>query len=100
MVFIMAGLVGCASRTADYSMPVDPPEAFSAGGTGNIPEQWQQGFLQHFTKFVDRRYQPFLGACLRNRYMTLSSAVTLLVVMEAYGYSDHMGMIMIPGLDR
>ena len=56
----------------------------------------QQWFLGQFRRFMEKVYRPFLGLCLRNRYITLSAAVTLLVVIGAYGYSDHMGMIMMP----
>lgn len=56
----------------------------------------QQAFLQHFKRFVNEHYRPFLFLCLRFRYITLSIATTLLVVVGAYAYSDHMGMIMMP----
>lgn len=59
-------------------------------------ERWQQSFSKHFQRVVDRYYRPFLKICLRNRYITLSAAVALLVVVGGYGYSDHMGMIMMP----
>ena len=63
---------------------------------GRTLHGWQQAFLERFKRFVDRRYRPFLALCLRNRYVTLSVAVTLLVIVGGYGYSDHMGMIMMP----
>jgi multidrug efflux pump subunit AcrB len=45
---------------------------------------------------VDRYYRRFLDLCLRNRYITLSLALSLLLVVGGYGYSGHMGMIMMP----
>ena len=63
---------------------------------GRKVERWQQRFARGFDRFVDRRYRPLLEACLRNRYVTLTAAVTLLAVVGAFGYSDHMGMIMMP----
>jgi len=57
---------------------------------------WQQSFAQLFNRFVDRYYRRFLDLCLRWRYVTLSCAVALLLVVGGYGYSDHMGMIMMP----
>ncbi|WP_225000309.1 efflux RND transporter permease subunit [Cesiribacter sp. SM1] len=59
-------------------------------------EQWQEAFSKHFQKFVDHYYRPLLKRGLQNRYITLSAAVTLLVVVGGYGYSDHMGIIMMP----
>ncbi len=59
-------------------------------------ERWQQAFARRFNHFVDAYYRPFLELCLQFRYVTLSTAVTLLVVVAGYGYSDHMGMIMMP----
>jgi len=56
----------------------------------------QQRFADGFQGFVDRYYRAFLGFCLRNRYITLSAALGLLIVVGGYGYSDHMGMIMMP----
>ena len=41
-------------------------------------------------------YRPFLDLCLKYRYITLSAAVTLLLIVGGYGYSGHMGMIMMP----
>lgn len=58
--------------------------------------RWQQPLARRFDGFVDRRYRAFLELCLRNRYVTLSAAVALLVVVGGYGASDHMGTIMMP----
>ena len=59
-------------------------------------ERWQQAFARRFNHFVDTYYRPFLDLCLRFRYVTLSTAVALLLMVGGYGYSDHMGMIMMP----
>jgi multidrug efflux pump subunit AcrB len=59
-------------------------------------EAWQQAFADRFNHFVDTHYRWFLDRCLHRRYITLSTAVTLLVVVGGYGYSDHMGMILMP----
>lgn len=63
---------------------------------GEKLHNWQQAFARKFNHFIDTRYRSFLDLCLRNRYVTLSSAVALLIVVGGYGYSDHMGMIMMP----
>ena len=59
-------------------------------------ESWQRSFAKGFDRFIDRRYRPFLDLCLQYRYITLSAAVTLLLIVGGYGYSGHMGMIMMP----
>ncbi len=59
-------------------------------------ERWQQAFARRFNHFVDTYYRRFLEICLRNRYVTLSTAIALLIIVGGYGYSDHMGMIMMP----
>jgi multidrug efflux pump subunit AcrB len=60
--------------------------------------RWQQSFAHTFNQFVDQRYRAFLDLCIRNRYVTVTSAVTILLVVGGYGYSDHMGMVMMPEL--
>lgn len=59
-------------------------------------ERFQKHFAEGFERFVDRYYRPFLDRCLRFKYITLSIAVALLLIVGGYGYSDHMGMIMMP----
>ncbi|MFP4092544.1 MAG: efflux RND transporter permease subunit, partial [Cyclobacteriaceae bacterium] len=63
---------------------------------GRYLEPVQNGFSRYFNKFVDKYYRPFLELCLHHRYITLSAAVALLVVIGGFGYSDHMGIIMMP----
>ncbi len=59
-------------------------------------EGWQESFARGFDNLVEKRYRPLLDLCLKHRYITLSLAVTLLLVVGGYGYSGHMGMIMMP----
>lgn len=59
-------------------------------------EGWQQSFAKNFDRFVQTKYRPVLDVCLKHRYITLSSAIALLLVVGGYGYSGHMGMIMMP----
>ncbi len=63
---------------------------------GKQLHKWQQAFATRVKKFIDTKYRAFLELCLRNRYITLSTAIALLVVVGGYGYSDHMGMVMMP----
>lgn len=59
-------------------------------------ENWQESFAKGFNRIIDKYYRPFLDLCLRYRYISLSVAVALLLMVGGYGYSDHMGMIMMP----
>jgi multidrug efflux pump subunit AcrB len=68
----------------------------SATAIGRSVYSWQQAFGRSFNRFVDRVYRRFLHVCLRYRFITLSLAIGLLVVVGGYGASDHMGMIMMP----
>ena len=74
--------------------------AHSRGGgqtrAGSRLHRLQQAFAQRFSRGVERFYRPFLALCLRLRYITLATALTLLLVVGGYAYSDHMGMIMMP----
>lgn len=59
-------------------------------------KKWQQVFADRANYFVDNYYSAFLEWCLRNRYITLTAAVTLFIVVGGFGYSGHMGIIMMP----
>lgn len=63
---------------------------------GQHLHRWQQAFARRFNHFIDTYYRNFLDRCLRNRYITLSVAISLLAIIGGYGYSDHMGMVMMP----
>ena len=56
----------------------------------------QQKFANRFNRFINTYYRAFLDLCLKYRYITLSTAIALLVMVGGYGYSDHMGMVMMP----
>jgi multidrug efflux pump subunit AcrB len=60
------------------------------------PRRLQQWFARSFEQTRDRYYYPFLKKCIRNRYITISAAFALLLVVGGYGYSDHIGIIMMP----
>ena len=65
-------------------------------GFGRRIHAWQQTFSNGFSHFVDTRYRRLLDLCLRHRYITLSAAVSIFIVVAGYGTSGHMGMIMMP----
>ena len=58
--------------------------------------KYQQKFAKRFDGFVKNQYTPFLDFTLRHRYITLSTAIALFVIVGGYGLSDHMGIIMMP----
>ncbi|MBL7249034.1 efflux RND transporter permease subunit [Alloalcanivorax sp. C16-2] len=74
--------------------------AHSGRGTvtvyGRALHRVQRAFSQRFQALVERGYRPLLDRALAARYLTLSAAVTLMLVVGAYAVSDHMGMIMMP----
>ncbi|GGF24916.1 efflux RND transporter permease subunit [Echinicola rosea] len=59
-------------------------------------ESYQAKFAKGFEWFIDTYYHPFLDKCLEFKYITLSIAVGLLVMVGGYGLSDHMGIILMP----
>ncbi|MDF0752427.1 efflux RND transporter permease subunit [Marinobacter sp. 71-i] len=74
--------------------------AHSGRGSVTIYGHWMHGiqrvFSGGFEAVVNRVYRPLLDLALRFRYITLSAALTIMVVSGAYAISDHMGMIMMP----
>jgi multidrug efflux pump subunit AcrB len=63
---------------------------------GRALRRWQEGFARRADHFDQHHYRGCLDLCLRHRYVTLTAAVTLLLVVGSFGYSGHMGMIMMP----
>ncbi|AWW33345.1 AcrB/AcrD/AcrF family protein [Echinicola strongylocentroti] len=59
-------------------------------------ENYQGKFAKGFDWLIETYYHPFLDKCLEFKYITLSIAVGLLVVVGGYGLSDHMGIILMP----
>ena len=63
---------------------------------GGMIHRAQQAFARGFNRFVDRQYRAFLDLALKYRYITMTIATALLIIVGGYGASDHMGMIMMP----
>jgi len=63
---------------------------------GKNLHRWQQAFAKRVSHFINTYYRAFLDLCLQNRYITLSIAIAVLLVVGGYGYSDHMGVVMMP----
>ncbi|WP_075879782.1 efflux RND transporter permease subunit [Vreelandella massiliensis] len=74
--------------------------AHSGRGTVSLYGRWlhavQKAFSRGFTAVTERGYRPLLALSLRFRSITLTASFTLLLVVGAYAFSDHMGMIMMP----
>lgn len=63
---------------------------------GKAVHERQQIIANALNRFVENRYRPFIERCLKFRYVTISAAISALIIAGAYGASDHMGMIMMP----
>ena len=61
-------------------------------------EKGQQKIASAFDRFIQRVYEPLLDRCLRYRYITLSAALAILLLVSGYAWSDHMGMVLMPEL--
>ncbi len=59
----------------------------------------QQAFSRTFAGWVRNGYGPFLDFVLRHRYMTISCAFSILVVMLSLSLSGRMGMGMFPTVE-
>lgn len=66
------------------------------GKWGEMVHRRQQAFASGMNHIIHRHYGRLLGQMLRYRYVTLSGALALLVIVGAFGYSGHMAMIMMP----
>ncbi|MGJ8662241.1 MAG: efflux RND transporter permease subunit [Marinicella sp.] len=63
---------------------------------GQAVHKHQQKVATGFNHWVQQRYRPFIDRCIRHRYITISMAVSFLIVAGAYGVSGHMGIITMP----
>jgi multidrug efflux pump subunit AcrB len=59
----------------------------------------QARFSEFFGRLIHTRYGPFLDLALRNRFLTLSIGVALLVVTVAYVKSGRMGFELFPKVE-
>jgi len=62
-------------------------------------QRLQQAFSNGFSRLIETVYGPFLGLALRNRYVTLSVGVAILILTLAYVKSGRMGMILFPRIE-
>jgi multidrug efflux pump subunit AcrB len=59
----------------------------------------QQAFSRAYTRAIRKGYGPFLEFVLRHRYLTVSIAFTVLIIMLAYAMSGRMGMGLFPTVE-
>ncbi len=63
---------------------------------GQRVHEVQQRFAKGFTHFVNTHYRRLLEASLRFRYVTITAAIALFIVIGGFATSAHMGMILMP----
>ncbi len=59
----------------------------------------QQGFSNAFTRWVKNRYGPFLEFTLHHRYLTITAAISILMIMLSYALSGRMGFGLFPTVE-
>ncbi len=79
-------------------LPAHLAHAKAGGGSrvGRRLHGWQQRFSAAFSRWVDTRFEPFADACLRNRYLTMATALAILITAVGYVASGRMGMTLMP----
>ena len=82
-LFILPAHLGHASRW----------ERTRLAGWVNARQAW---FARGLERVVGGVFAPTLRRALHYRYVTVASALALLALVGGYGYSGHMGMIMMP----
>ncbi|HET8737222.1 MAG TPA: efflux RND transporter permease subunit, partial [Pricia sp.] len=83
-LFILPAHLGHLKKEAKKSKPLQ------------FIEKYQQKFARGFDYVINNYYRQFLDKCLEFRYISLTAAAALLLVVGGFAISDHMGMIMMP----
>jgi len=60
----------------------------------------QKMIARSLDRFVERRFRPFLDLCVRHRYITISIALGVLIIMTGYAASGRMGFTLMPRVER
>ena len=60
----------------------------------------QKMIARSLDRFVERRFKPFLDLCVRHRYITISVALGVLIIMTGYAASGRMGFTLMPRVER
>ena len=59
----------------------------------------QQAFSQRVSRFISKVYSPFLDRCLHRRALTITIAVSVLMVVLSYVRGGHIGIILMPRVE-
>jgi multidrug efflux pump subunit AcrB len=65
----------------------------------SILGRWQAAFSNHFVRFVQNVYGPFLRLVLRRRYVVLSLGLAMITATAGYVTSGRMGMVLFPKVE-
>lgn len=60
----------------------------------------QKMIARGLDRFVENRFKPLLDLCVRHRYLTISIALSVLVVVAGYAASGRMGFTLMPRVER
>lgn len=60
----------------------------------------QKMLARSLDRFVEKRFKPLLNSCVHHRYITISVAVAILIVMVGYATSGRMGFTLMPKVER
>ena len=59
----------------------------------------QQAFSRGFLRFVHRFFAPFLGFCMRFRYVTVAASIAVFIVVLSFVANGRIGVIMMPRVE-
>ncbi|WP_346836508.1 efflux RND transporter permease subunit [Microbulbifer sp. SAOS-129_SWC] len=60
----------------------------------------QERLAKGFDRFVEQRFRPLLDLCIRHRYLTIATAVAVLLLVGGYAASGRMGFTLMPKVER
>jgi len=70
-----------------------------ATGLGRAIHQAQQRLSRFISRMIEAVFGPFLGVVLRFRYLTVGTALAMLVLVAGYVASGRMGFVLMPQVD-
>ncbi|MGJ8669029.1 MAG: efflux RND transporter permease subunit [Oceanococcus sp.] len=96
---VVVGIVFTISLIeALYILPAHLANSRPLSQTSKL-HQWQQRFSQGFSHWVVRVYQPLVARAVHHRYLTMSIAIGLLVIVLSYAMSGRMGFDLMPSVE-
>jgi len=99
--FVVIGVFAVSLIESLFILPAHVGHRWRAnpGGLFGWLMAQQARFSDFFGRFIRTRYGPFLDMALRNRYLTLSVGLTVLVITVAYIKSGRMGFELFPKVE-